>query len=329
MLVTLRVGVVAVFLLALAAPAAAAPPDLVGTWHLLVHYKDKGTNNPDTERWEDRIWEFKLEGSRLVWVDYPIVVFEDKSGRFDSSGGRNARVLHHWEPNGSQRREIREGLAINQRGSRTKSLKGSATQGWTSAKRRRGYQSASVITFEETWTIEFDGDLPTFTRDDVMGSASTESMEGRTLYAAEAIDGDVITGRFERDAGTRYGTFRLMRSGEAKSVGSGGKTLQDRAEEGQSLTRVLAGHLSELSGDHDEGWYRSKVDDGSITRDERLELRAAFEQRLYEALGSNDERTAYRTILTNLAVKMERLFVEDGKSVSDLQDMLRKGTLEP
>ena len=111
-----RPGLVAAVALAfvlVGSPVAAAPPDLIGAWHVLVHYKDKATNNPDTERWEDRIWEFKMEGSRLVWADYPIVVFEDKSGRFDSSSGRNARVLHYWEPNGSQRREMSSRLRLS------------------------------------------------------------------------------------------------------------------------------------------------------------------------------------------------------------------------
>ena len=326
-----RLALAVVLWLAGGAPAAAAPPDLLGTWHVLVHYKDRVTNNPDTERWEDRIWVFKTEGSRMVWIDYPIVVFDDKSGRFDNSSGRNARVLQFWEPNGGQLSEIREGLSINQRGSRTKTLKGSPTQGWTSAKRRRGYQSLNVITFEETWTIEMKGDLPTFIRDDVMGSASTESVEGRTLYVTETIEdgGNLMRGRFERDEGARAGTFRLMRSGESRSVGSSGKSLTDRAASGERLNQMLAAQLTELPGEHDEAWYRAKVDDGTITREDRFALRAAFEQRLRETLGGDNERSTYQVILQNLALKMERLFIEDGKSMSDLREMLREGQLKP
>jgi hypothetical protein len=315
--------------LAVAAPGQAVLPDMVGTWHVLVHFKDKGTVNADTERWEDRIWEFKMEGSRLVWIDYPIVVFEDQSGRFEKFDGRNSRSLHYWAPNGNQRRQIREGLAINQRGSRTKTLRGSADKGWSSAKRRGGYRSASIVTFQETWTIEERGGLPAFIRDDVMGSASTESMEGRTLYETEAIEanGDVLRGRFDRDEGMRAGTFRLMRSGEASSVGSSGKTLRDRDAEGVTFNSILAGQLKSLPGEHGENWYRERVEAGTITEADRFALRAAFEERLQEGLSTDADRNSFRVIVQNLALRMERLFVEEGKSLADLRKMLREGKL--
>ena len=316
--------------LAVAQPAAAAMPDLEGTWHVLIHYTDKGTQNPDAKRWEDRVWEFRKEGSRLVWVDYPTVVFEDQSGRFDNSMGRLSRVLDHWEPNGAQRREIREGLSRNERGSRTKSLRGSDQDGWSSAKKRRGYSSARFVTFEETWSIELDeSGLPTFIRDDVMGSASTESMEGRTSYDVEEADpnGKVMRGVFDRDEGTRSGTFRLTRSGKSRSVGSGGKSLQDRAEDGERLNRVLASKLTSLPGEHDEDWYRQRVSDGSISDDDRYALRAAFEEKLRDSLQTSDDGTAYRVILQNLARRMEQLFVDEGKSLADLRDMLRDGQI--
>ena len=315
--------------LMLASPALAQAPDLIGTWHVLVHYTDKGTQNPDAKRWEDRIWEFGMEGSRLSWIDYPIVVFDDQSGRFDNSLGKLSRVLDYWEPNGTQRREIREGLATNQRGSRTKTLRGSNEEGWTSAKKRRGYSSARFVTFEETWSIEIENGLPTFIRDDVMGSASTESMEGRTSYRVEAIEngGKVLRGSFDRDEGMRAGTFRLTRSGKSKSVGSSGKSLQDKDEAGARLNQTLAAKLQSLPGEHDEAWYRKRVEDGTLTEADRYELRAAFEQQLRDSLVTSDDGSAYRVILQNLAVRMERLFVEEGKSLSDLRAMLREGQI--
>ena len=36
------------------APAAGAV-ELEGTWHVLVHYTDDNTANPDQPRWEDRL----------------------------------------------------------------------------------------------------------------------------------------------------------------------------------------------------------------------------------------------------------------------------------
>ena len=67
----------------LAPAAASAELDLEGTWHVLVHYRDAKTANADTERWEDRLWVFEAAGDRLRWTEFPIVVFDDESGRFE------------------------------------------------------------------------------------------------------------------------------------------------------------------------------------------------------------------------------------------------------
>ncbi|MDX1650063.1 MAG: hypothetical protein R3263_09445, partial [Myxococcota bacterium] len=104
---------------ALVAAAPAATLELEGTWYVLVHYQDDATSHPDRERWEDRLWVFERDGDRLSWVDYPIVVFQDETGRFEALGtSRQRRVLHYWEPNEAQLAEITEGLEYNSRGSR-------------------------------------------------------------------------------------------------------------------------------------------------------------------------------------------------------------------
>ena len=125
----LWIGVLALLFAATgAAPTAAV--DLIGSWHVLIHYKDAVTEHPERERWEDRIWVFQREESRLRWIDYPIVVFEEQSGRFEQLGSNRAsRVLHFWEPNAVQLTQIRAGLEINPRGSRNKTLRGSDAEG--------------------------------------------------------------------------------------------------------------------------------------------------------------------------------------------------------
>ena len=83
--------------LLLAGGASAEGVDLLGTWYVLVHYKDDNAPNPEQERWEDRVWVFEKKGRRLKWTEYPIVVFEDDSGRFERRGtGQYARILHSW-----------------------------------------------------------------------------------------------------------------------------------------------------------------------------------------------------------------------------------------
>lgn len=230
----------------LTAPAAAgaesaAPAgdvDLTGTWHVLIHYRDDTAHSKDVMRWEDRVWVFEREGGELRWTKYPLVVFEDSSGRFERLGtNRASRVLGAWEPNEGQLAQIREGLTVNPRGSKSKALERSDT-GWTSSGRALA-AGANVVTYQETWRIDLEGSLPVFTRDDVLGGATVESFEGRTQYAVEEIspDGDVMRGTYERD-GTRHGTFRMMRSGPTNLAGGDEDAMRERQRR-QLIDRLL------------------------------------------------------------------------------------------
>jgi hypothetical protein len=199
-------------LLSLAASVPARAVELVGTWYVLVHYKDDHAENPQTERWDDRVWVFARQGNRIVWTEYPIAVFEDESGRFERRDtGQYARILHYWEPSETQLADIKDGLQVNTRGTKTKTLRGSDAQGWSSG-RRAGAASASVVTYEEVWSIDDPANLPVFKRSDYMGSGRSDSLEGTTEYTTQKIEGGVLTGRFERD-GSRHGDFRMMPSG--------------------------------------------------------------------------------------------------------------------
>jgi hypothetical protein len=218
--------------LLLATPGAArgesseAEVDLTGTWFILIHYTDSATANPDAERWEDKVWTFEKKGSRLHWTEYPIVVFENQTGRFETLGrNTRARALRFWEPNQSQRERIAEGPRVNTRGSKSKSLRGSVDKGYESVGQMRAV-SASVIGYHETWSIEAAGVMPVFTRDDVLGSGrseklggSTENVEGRTSYTTlEFADGgNTLRGRYQRDL-NRVGVFRMIRAGPVQGL---------------------------------------------------------------------------------------------------------------
>jgi hypothetical protein len=309
------------------APALAlGADDLVGAWHVLVHYRDSATENPDTKRWEDRIWVFEKAGEQLRWTDYPIVVFDDDTGRFENIGGNRAsRVLDFWEPNAAQQEQLRAGLAINSRGSRSKTLSGSDASGWSSAKKGPGYRSSRFITYEETWTIDGLPDAPRFERQESMGSAGSDDFEGRTVYETKSIEGgDVLRGSFDRD-GTRKGTFRLMRTGAVKSVDEGG----GRSAAGKTLKRaefiaMLAPGLEKLPGERSEKQWREAVQSPQA-KQERLALRAALEEGLRTQVLSEEDLRSQHTLLSNLAVELERLFVEENKSLADLRKMMREG----
>jgi len=241
-------GLVAAFPL----PAAAQAVDLIGTWYVLIHYKDDHAGNPLQERWDDKVWVFEEKGTRISWTEYPIAVFDDEKGRFERRHtGQYARILHYWEPDAGQLADIADGLQVNQRGAKTKTLRGSDAKGWSSS-RRRSAVSASVVTYQEVWTIEGMPTRPVLTRSDSMGAGRTETVEGATRYAtAEVLDGgDLLTGTYERD-GTRHGTFRMLRSGEAGALKSQ-KTQSEiqrqgfvRSIESNPEFRAAAGELIE------------------------------------------------------------------------------------
>jgi hypothetical protein len=194
--------------------------ELAGTWHVLIHYRDSSTENPEAWRWDERIWIFEMRGDRLRWIEYPIVLFRDDSGRFETRGKqRNARVLDAWEPNDAQRAQIRAGLEVNPRGRNHKDLKGSDAAGWHSGDRLQA-SSTQTIGYVEAWSVEGLPGLPSFSQRDVMGSGGEDSLEGLTSYAAREIraGGEQMTGEFTRDS-ARKGRFVMRRAGEVKSVG--------------------------------------------------------------------------------------------------------------
>jgi hypothetical protein len=211
---TLRAAFAAAALVA-ASPAAAL--DLTGTWHVLVHYKDKVAHNADAERWEDRVWVFERDGDRLRWVDYPLVVLSDESGRFERLGtNRAARKLVYWTPTPEQQAELARGPKVNSRGSKSKTLR-KTEQGWASANAHQ--ESAGYITYEETWTVTGPPERPVFTRTDSLGGAMAEEAEGRTLYETTQLDEGTgsFRGKYDRD-GNRLGTFVMTRVGAVEQL---------------------------------------------------------------------------------------------------------------
>ncbi len=233
----LHAGGAAAALLLLTSPAFASV-DLVGTWYVLIHYRDSTTANPDADRWEDKVWKIEQKGSRLQWTEFPIVVFNDGSGRFGRVGrNARARLLVAWEPNARQMEEIRQGLQVNSRGSKTKSLRGSPKRGYASSSAARS-TSALTVSYQETWSIDDPTGLPVFTRDDALGTdvaLATNSdalVSGRTRYQTLEVsaDGNRLTGVYSRDE-NKQGTFEIIRAGEARGIESDGRTPNEKANE--------------------------------------------------------------------------------------------------
>jgi hypothetical protein len=297
-----------------AAPASAV--DLTGTWYVLVHFTDETTGKPDQMRWEDRLWIFEPKGAQLQWTEYPIVVFTDESGRFERLGSnRQSRVLGAWEPNPAQLAEIQGGLQYNTRGGKQKSLEGSSSTGWSSGTARRS-QSASVISYSETWTIDSPSGLPVFTREDVMGSSDDDVAEGRTIYKSEAVEGDaVLKGSFERD-GTRRGTFKMVRSGAASITRGSGKTQEERMRD--AFIANMGGELfSEAEIERFRAMERESGGKGGDRSSLRAQVREEVEREFRER-GENPrstENVALVDKITNAVVSA----LEQGASPEELR----------
>jgi len=328
---TCFVAVLWMALLAFAAGATAAAGeptvDLTGTWHILIHYRDDTAHDPKQLRWDDRLWAFQRDAKGLEWTEYPIVVFQDETGRFEKLGGSGAhRVVGAWEPSPVQLAQIQSGLEYNTRGTKTKTLRGSEAGGWSSGGRGGSPTAANVITYSESWSIEGLPTKPVFTRDDILGSASAEHMEGRTQYVTESVEenGDVLRGTFERD-GTRHGTFTMRRSGAAKVTEGSGKTQSQRMTE--------AFYQNYGSGDFFTAAEIQAMKDGAAAggapkdggKELREKVRAEIEQK---ARDQGVDPSLVEPQIDKLTEKISSMLLE-GKSPEEIQRALGASSPRP
>lgn len=210
--------------------------DLLGTWFVVVHFTDVATANPEADRWEDRVWVFEEKGSRILWTEYPIVVFDDRSGRFESrQGNTRARTLSRWMPNEAQLAEIAAGPRVNSRGAKSKTLRADPDGDLQSMGALRA-QAAMTIGYHESWSIASPDSLPVFSREDVMGTGrptragdADQAIEGLTRYTTrEVVDPDTLRGSYQRDE-YRRGEFVMMRAGDVQGLESDGRSPNEKA----------------------------------------------------------------------------------------------------
>jgi hypothetical protein len=291
--------------------------DLMGTWYVLVHYKDSATNNPDFERWLDRIWVLEASGSRLKWTDYPLVIFRDKDGRFERRAGMSqSRSLAFWDPNEDQLEQIQSGLEVNPRGSKTKTVRGSAAEGWRS-RGAIGGLSANTLTYTETWSIEGDGGLPVIRIEDSLGGARAESLDGVTEYRATEMlpGGDELRGTFNRDE-TRTGVFRMLRAGAVEDV-KGSKSQAEMREKydagglGGAIGSVMAG----VSAEH------VKENPEAVRAEVKQSVQKSFRER---GLDTDQSSPVIDDLVDQI---MEQL--EKGKTPEQIDRMIRQGKIAP
>lgn len=308
--------------------SAAHAVELEGAWYVLSHYQDSETNKPDAWRWDDRLWRFTRKGDHLEWTEWAMVSFESEAGRFEAlSGNRAARVVAAWEPNAAQLADIRDGLAVTSRGSKTKTLRAGADgTSWKSGEGASA-DSASVITYTETWSIEGLPALPVFQREDSMGSAQTESMQGRARWTTESVNasGDELIGRFERD-GTRVGRFRLIRSSDPSKAGE-----QDLEERQRKALRQQAAESGLVSSEEVQAAIATQVKLSPGARsDDRAASRVVIRKNVEDVIRAQGEDPhVHAGAIDSLTRKIERLLFDEGKSLEAVQQQIESGQLTP
>jgi hypothetical protein len=257
------------------------------------------------------------------------VSFQNEDGRFENlSGNRAARVVAAWEPNAEQLADIKDGLAVNARGEKSKTLRSSAGgTRWESGGGGGTAESAMVITYSEDWSIEGLPDTPVFARTDSMGSASSDTMEGRTQFKTESVsaDGEELTGTFDRD-GTRSGRFRMIRSAETGRAGT--DSLEERQRQGLMKRAVESGWVSKeevaaMMG----GQVQLPSTAASADRDQ---ARAAIRKAVEDAVKANgNSPSAVSPQIDRITTKIEHALFDQGKSVEEVQSMISRGEIGP
>jgi hypothetical protein len=288
---------------------------------VLVHYRDLRSALPEQLQWEDRLWLFEREGDALRLREYPLVAFDDESGRFERRGGESQRVLGAFEPSAGQRREIAAGLGVGTREVREKRLRPTAT-GWASSPGR--FDSARFVGFESSVELDLSGAAPRLVVSDSLGSsAAAGALEGRTEYRGERVAADgSVEGAFDRD-GRRVGRFRMLRAGRPQGVPASAEPPREatRAEVEERLYRTLGRQLA-----HAEA-LPERFAGGPA---ERAALRARVREeveRLFEAQG-NDAR-AHAPTLEKLAAAIERAYAEARLSREEIGRGVEEGRIRP
>jgi hypothetical protein len=216
---------------------------------------------------------------------------------------------------------------VNSRGTKSKTLR-KRGDGWRSASRPT-VASASIVSYVENWSVENASGKPVFRREDVLGSATTENLDGVTLYTSTEVasGGSLLRGTFERD-GSRHGTFRMVRAGAPKAVGGRAKGQsqhfyrEDLSDFGADVEETDAALHEAVAGRAQDG---SEVS-GKLRKRAGSSIRTAIEKGIRDAGG---EPLDFRRAVDSLTRQIEKLVLEDGHSFEEVEQMIRDGRLEP
>jgi hypothetical protein len=209
----------------------------------------------------------------------------------------------------------------------SKGLRGSVQKGYRSAGGLRA-QGASVIGYSENWEIDGLPRAPVFTRAVVMGSARTQSMQGRTRLTTLEVreDGRRLEGGYERDDTSR-GTFVMTRVAEYGTAG--GKGARKKGKQKRTFLDDFSGEFFG-SGDEREA-LESRLREQGDSEAARRELRENVIEILKRAMRERERSSAAlrNSEIEALAARLEAMVFDEGKSMGQIEQMWRQGELRP
>ena len=171
---------------------------------------------------------------------------------------------------------------------------------------------------------------PVFRREDVLGSGRTESLEGVTEYATTEVasGGDVLRGTFERD-GTRHGTFRMLRAGAT------GPSRAAENPKASASTRCSSAKNSEPRS-CGAGARCGRPSSGARRRAARFQTRCASRSGRRSAPASSSGSATpeanprnYELEVESLTREIERQVLDEGRSLEEVEQLLKDGKINP
>jgi hypothetical protein len=203
---------------------------------------------------------------------------------------------------------------VNSRGQKAKTLR-PLDGAWRSTNRNTA-ASALVVTYVESWSIAGLPDRPVFRREDTLGSARTESLDGVEQFTTTARGprGDEYAGDYERDE-SRRGRFRMTRAGESRGVRGSSRTT------GQRLREQYLRNLGAVLGAR-EAAIRAAPDRAAA----RAEIRAALTETIRAAKGDPE---FLGPEVDHLTGEIERRMLDGGASAADIDQLLEDGDINP
>jgi hypothetical protein len=188
--------------------------DLSGEWYVLVHFKDKRSEDKSITDFKDLGWSIKQEPNKLSVEEFPYVFFDEGTEEV-----RRAAMRGHtpWQPEGLVLDNLKQHLDVSTRAARTKQLSGDPATGMKSD--AAGAAKSGTVSFNRNWTITWAPEKVRIEIVDSLGGGNSMlgEMEEASVYDITGRPApDELTGTWTE--GEKSGSLRMIRAKERRVV---------------------------------------------------------------------------------------------------------------